>query len=420
MRGWCILLCCLPLTAMAADKPLTLDEALMTADAPHPDLDMVQSDLAASIAERDQANSRQDFNLFFDGALRSGRQPGEDWRADNAGRIVARKSLYDFGRTEQAIAAANQEVIAQQAAMVDARTARRLDLMARFFDVLLADLQYTADNEFMTVAYLVWDDARERFELGQISRSDLLQLEVRFQDWRERRDTSQRQLRSTRQKLAHAMNRPDNLPGELAAPALPGNERKVPEYPVLLQTTLQRNPALRALNARILASDALVAAIRAERRPALDAEVLGGAYSRSVDTRDRISAGVLFNVPLYSGGRIDARVARERAVRQRLLAQREKLKRDLGETVLATRDEIESLRNSARPAADKQIEFRDVALERSRAEYELEMKTNLGTSLAETQLAQVRRKRVEYRLALALARLDALAGELNNFDAFRK
>jgi hypothetical protein len=40
------------------------------------------------------------------------------------------------------------------------------------------------------------------------------------------------------------------------------------------------------------------------------------------------------------------------------------------------------------------------------------MKTNLGTSMAETQTALLRRKRVEYQLALALARLAALAGEL--------
>jgi hypothetical protein len=83
---------------------------------------------------------------------------------------------------------------------------------------------------------------------------------------------------------------------------------------------------------------------------------------------------------------------------------------DLADTLLATLQEIEWLRSSSRAAADKQIDYRDWALERARAEYELELKTNLGTSMAETQMAQLRRKRVEYRLALALARLEALSG----------
>jgi outer membrane protein TolC len=57
-----------------------------------------------------------------------------------------------------------------------------------------------------------------------------------------------------------------------------------------------------------------------------------------------------------------------------------------------------------------QVDYRDKALERARAEYELEMRTNLGSSQAETQVAAIRASDVEYRLALAIARLEALVG----------
>lgn len=412
MRGFGVLLLCLPLATLAADAPLTLAEALATADAAHPDLSIAESDLAISLAEREQAGSRQHFNLFLDGSLRTGKKPGEDWSPDNIGRIVARKPLLDFGRTSHSVAAADQEIAGRRAALLDARAARRINLMARYFDVLLADLQYTTDNEFMTVAFLVWDNARERFTLGQITQPQLLELEARFQDLRERRAASSQQRRATRQKLANAMNRPNNLPFELAEPMLPGNEKVVADYEILLPRILERNPALQAINAQIHASGARLAAIRSERRPTVDAEVIGANYSRASVTRDQVSAGVLVNVPLYQGSRIDARVARELALRDRLVAQREKLKLGLNATVLDVLHEIEWLRGSSRPAADKQIEYRDWALERSRAEYELEMKTNLGTSMAETQTALLRRKRVEYQLALALARLAALSGEM--------
>ncbi len=412
MRGMYILPLLLFSLAQAADKPLTLSETLATADAGHPDLAIAESDLAASLADRDLAGSRQDFNLFLDGSLRTGKQPGADWEPDNIGRIVARKTLLDFGRTEQTLAAADQEVAARRATLFDTRAARRINLMARYFDVLLADQQYAADNEFLGVASVILDNARDRFTLGQITQPQFLELEAHFQDVRERRNASLQHLRGTRQKLADAMNRPGNLPVELVEPTLPGNEQAVAEYAALLPVIIGHNPALRGLDAQINASDARIAAIRAERRPTLDAEVLGAGYSRFSSTRDQVSAGLLFNVPLYQGGRIDARVAREQSLKARLLAQREKLKLGLNETVLDTLHEIEWLRSSSRPAADKQIEYRDWALERSRAEYELEMKTSLGTSLAETQTALLRRKRVEYRLALALARLAALSGEL--------
>lgn len=398
------------LSATASAEQLTLDEALTSVAAPHPDRRVAESELALARANREEADSRQDFSLFLDGSLRTGRRPDGDWKPDNIGRIVARKPLFDFGRSSQAIAAADQEVAARQEALYNVESLRRIDIMARYFDVLMADRQYAADNEFLAVAYVAWDNAKDRFKVGQISQPSLVKLEADYQDIRERRNASQQRMRSARQRLAQAIYRPGTLPDELVEPELKGNARPVPEYETLLPWVMAKNPRILALQAQLSASDARLAAIRAERNPMLDAEVIGAGYSRESVTRDEASAGLVFTIPLYQGGRVDARIARELAQKERTAAELEKLKFDLSDTLLATLQEIEWLRGSSRAAADKQIEYRDWALERARAEYELELKTNLGTSMAETQMAQIRRKQVEYRLALALTRLQALSG----------
>ncbi len=405
-----LLACLLSFAAAAADPPLTLAEALAYADADHPDLALAEGDLAVSIAAREQASSRQDFYLYLDGTLSTGEQSGNDWRANNIGRLVALKPLLDFGRTEQAIAAADQEILARRAALLDVKSARRVDLMARYFDVLLADMQYATDNEFMAVAYVEWDNAKVRRETGQISLPQLLDLETRYQDIRERRNASLQRMRGARQKLANAMNRPGRLPSELEDPSLTGNDQALADYETLLSRMTEHNPRVRALRAQLSAVDARIAMVRADNNPTLDAEVIGAGYSRVSNTRDNLSAGLVFLIPLYQGRGVDARIARELGQKDRLAAQLEKLKIDLSEALLDTLQEIDWLRDSARAAADKQIEYRDWVLERSRAEYELELKTTLGTSMAETQAAKLRRKRVDYRLALALARLDALLG----------
>lgn len=398
------------LSASVSADQLTLEEALASVVAPHPDRRVAESELALARADREQAGSRQDFNVFLDGSLRTGRRPDGDWKPDNIGRIVARKPLLDFGRSSQAISAADQEVAAREAALFNIENLRRLDIMARYFDVLLADMQYAADNELMAVTYVSWDNARKRFEVGQISQPELLRLEATYQDVRERRYASQQRMSSTRQKLAHAINRPGKLPSELAEPVLNDNARPVADFESLLALAMRKNPRVLALQAQVEAVNARVASIRAESNPTLDAEVVGAGYSRASTTRDEVSAGLVFNIPLYQGARVDARVARELAQKERLAAELEKLKRDVSETLFASLQEVQWLRDSGRAAADKQIEFRDWMLERARAEYELELKTNLGASMADTQLALLRRKQVEYRLALALARLDALSG----------
>jgi outer membrane protein TolC len=262
----------------------------------------------------------------------------------------------------------------------------------------------------MAVAYVSWDDAKDRFELGQITQPEMLKLEAAYQDSRERRNASMQRMRATRQKLAHAMHRPNPLPTELLEPLLPVNTRQAPAYDTLLPWVMEKNPRLQALQAQVVAVDARLAAIRSEDNPILEAEVIGAGYSRESTTRDDVSAGIVFLIPLYQGGRVDARIARELAQKERSVAEVEKFKLELADSLLETLQEIEWLVGSGRPAADKQNEYRDWALERARAEYELELKTNLGTNMAETQLAKLRRKQVEYRLALAWARLEALSG----------
>lgn len=406
--GWVLMAWVLSAPVLA--EKLTLEDALASVSAAHPDRRIAESELAVARADREQAGSRQDFNVFLDGNLRTGHRPDGDWEPDNIARIVARKPLLDFGRSSHAMAAADQEIAARQASLFNVDNLRRLDIMARYFDVLLADMQYGADNELMAVTYVAWDNAKKRFEVGQVSQPELLRLEATYQDVRERHYASQQRMSSTRQKLAHAMNTPGKLSSELVDPALKDNACPVSDYESMLAAAMLKNPRILALQAQVEATNARVASVRAENNPTLDAEVVGAGFSRISTTRDDVSAGLVFNIPLYQGARVDARVARELAQKERLAAELEKLKRDLSESLFTTLQEVQWLRDSGRAAADKQIEFRDWLLERARAEYELELKTNLGASMAETQLALLRRKQVEYRLALALARLDALSG----------
>lgn len=408
--GWFALLACALSSAPSLAERLTLEEALASATASHPELRIAESDLALARADRDQADSRLDFSLSIDGDLRTGQRPNGDWKPNNVGLIVLRKPLLDFGRSSEAVAAADHEISARQASLFNVENLRRIDIMARYFDVLLADMQFAADNEFLAVAYTEWDRARDRFKVGQISQPELMRIEASYQDVRERRNASQQRLRSTRQKLANAMYRPDKLPTDLVDPALKDNSRPVPAYETLLPWVMEKNPRLKVLQAQVAAADARLASIRAEANPIVNADVYAGGYSRESNTRDEYSAGLVFSLPLYQGGRTDARVARELAIKERAAAELDKLKLDLTEMLLVTLQEIDWLRSSALGAADKQIEYRDWALERARAEYELELKTTLGNSMAETQSARLRRKQAEYRLALALARLEAMSG----------
>lgn len=399
--------------AAATAAPLTLDEVLAHADQPHPDLGLAEAEAELARAEALLAESQDDFRITLEAGLRSGRNTLDDdgFQPDHLARLNARKTLWDGGRTDLAGAAARLESAGRAAQLIDARAQRRLALMTRFFDVLMTDLRHAADAELAAVAYVAWDDAQDRHQLGEITSTTLAGYEARFQEARLKRNATLRQAREKRALLAAAMNRPDQLPAELAEPALRDNDRPLPEFKDLLARLEAANPRLLAHRQLLAAAGQRLAAQRAEHRPSLEFEAETAAYSRASSTRDHLRAGLNLTWPLWQGQRLDAGLAREQARFQMLQAQYDRLLLDLRQELYETREEIAHLTASERPAARADSALRDWQLERARAEYELELKTNLGTSMAQTQMARLRDRTIEYRLALAWERLAALLGE---------
>lgn len=400
--------------AFAAEpaSTLTLEAVLAHAEAPHPDLDLARARQAAALAETQLVASLNDFRVSLEGTLRTGRNGiyNDRFHPDHQARLNARKTLYDAGRQDSGLTAAREEAAASDLQLLDTRAQRRLTLMARYFDALLADMQYAAESEFTAVAYVSWDNAKDRLALGQMAQWELAELEARYLDSRARRDEIVRQLRDTRLRLGLALNRPDKVTEDLVDPQLAGNDRALPELTPLLDTMLTHNPRLRAQQQLLAATRSRLDGVRADYRPSVEFEAEAAAWTREASTRDDLRAGVNFVWPLWQGGRADARMAREQATFQERQAQYEQLRQQLRQAVSDTWEEIHTLRDSERRSSEAQAVYRDLALEKARAEYEMELKTNLGNSMAETQTARLRKRAIEYRLALALARLEALLG----------
>jgi outer membrane protein TolC len=397
----------------ASAARLTLETVLAQADAAHPELDLAhaRSDLAQ--AEAMMAQSLNDFRVNLDASLRTGRNPiyNDQFQPDHQLRLNARKTLIDSGRQQASSQAADQERQARDLQLLDARAQRQIGLMARYFDVLLADMQDAAETEALAVAYVNWDNAKDRQALGQLAAWELVELEARFQDVLTRRNEVRRGLREKRMALGAAMNLPGMVLDDLVDPKLPGNERPLLGFDQLLTRVLAENPRLVAQKQLLAAASHRLAGARVENRPSVEFEAEAAAWRRDSSTRDDLRAGFNFSWPLWQGGRADARIGREQANFHVLQAQHDQLQQDLRLALVAASEEIQYLRDTARRSAEMNASYRDQYLEKARAEYEMELKTNLGNSMAETQFAQIRKRAIEYRLALAWARLDALLGE---------
>ncbi|MEE8482244.1 MAG: TolC family protein [Acidiferrobacterales bacterium] len=418
--GW-LLLGLLFVSVQAADKPLvelpnplSLEAALTLADVNHPDIELAQAHLAAARANAKAARAQTGIDItseikpqYIDPA-----SAGPN-TTDSQAHLIVTKRLFDFGRSRAQRRASDKQVEGRQLALLNTRQQHHLEVMRRYFEVLLADMRYQVDNEVMTHAYGRYDRVRQRHKQGRISAVDLAASETRYQEFLVLRTESELRQYSTRVMLAMSLNRPDSLPEDLTAPLLNGNDRKPPELERFLKSALKSNPDVQRLKEEVASAEQALKAAKGQGRPTLDAEFQVSAYERNIGSRDNARASLKLRVPIYRGGRNRSAVARANAMLQQKRAELNKAKFDLRQSALILVQQLEILKIS-RQAARTRADYRELYLDRSRALYEMEAQVSLGDAMTRMTEAQWQAAKVEFDLALVWARVSALEGTLLN------
>lgn len=393
-------------------KPLTLKAALSTATDNHPDIASQDAELSLAQANLANARSQDDASLdlslqgrHIDPAETAFNQDSNDSRA----KLVFYKTLYDFGRSSQSANAGEALVASRERLLQLAKIRKRKEIMQRYFDVLLADLQFTVDSEANSIHFVRFDNAQERHELGEISDVDLLELENTYQQQRLKRQRSEDQQRQTRARLALAINHPDRLSAELETPVLPGNKNPLPEYQQLLKEARNNNLTLRSVSAELSAFQSRRKAARSERLPQFYLQLEAAEYERDIGSRDPFTAILGLDVPLYQGGRSNALVAQTEAGIGALKARHRAADFQLRQEILETWQNIQTLLMQ-NEQAEVLGDYRDLYLDRSRARYELETRTDLGDAMTEQSVAHLFSARTHFDLAIARETLVELTG----------
>lgn len=422
MRLWTclhgLLLCALPALLLASSpeplpEPLSLEYALSLAGEAHPDILDIQAAQARAQSERDAASAKDAFSASVEGRLRwvGPRSIDDDSVADDHKlSLFLRKPLYDFGRSAAGLEAADFAMKGSALRRQSVIEQRRLRIMEAFFNVILADMAYDRDMEGMAMAFIRLDRLRNRQELGQASDIAVLELEREFELSRHQLAMSNGEQRASRARLANILNRPGMLPSTLSRPTLTHRQRSLPGFDGLYQEAVQNNPYILGLEAQVAAARQRVTTAQAEGKPRLDGEVEASHYTRELGSSDRWRAGVYLTVPLYTGGRIDAAVGAQRASLYEAEAALERARFELRQQLLENWLELQALALKYQQAVKEQ-EYRDLYLDRSRANYEMEVRSDLGDAMVRLSEAQLGTAQADYRLALAWEQLDILLGK---------
>lgn len=395
-------------------QPLSLLDALRVgAEGMHPDILFAQAQKMSAQAGLEQAEG----NYALDASLNLGAywiEPSpvaiDQSDDDHNASLNIRKPLYDFGYTGELVAAAESAVEANEDAYQYARHRHQIEIARRFFDVILSDLKYAWDDEAMAIGFVRMDAMRDRHALKRISDVELLSSENTYQKTLTARRTSEITQRVSRQLLAETINRPDELAAELVTPGAGLVDKALPELDALIDKALNKNLNLAAQRRTVLAANKALNAARKRWRPRLDAEIEVSEYSRDLASREDWRAGFNLNIPLYENELLQSGISKKRADWQIEKARLMQLQTQLRQQIYKSWLRIQSL--NTKTAELKVAEQRaERELDKSRGEYELELRTNLGDSLVNTSRVRYERAKNDFELVLAWMNLALLSGD---------
>ncbi len=344
-----------------------------------------------------------------DTAINGGPSVEED--TDNK-NLTARQPLWRSGGTFSSYNSAKQRTRAGEQQLNGVEQQTLLDAVSAYMDVVSATsiLELSRNNEGVLGSQL--KASQERFDVGEVTRTDVAQSEARLSVARSQVISAEGQLISSIARFERVIGyKPE---GMLAQPT------QLPELPATLDEALERarleNPDLLAAMHIAKSSNYDVWTNKSTLLPrvdlvgAIDRREGGSGFSSEFD---QDTYGIEVNIPLYQGGAEYSRVREAKNIARQRKYQQMDTKLVVEQSVTSAWEQLETSIATIR-TRDEQIQAAQVALEGVRQEQEYGARTVLDVLDAEqelfsarTNLVQAQRTRVvaAYNLLLTLGKL---------------
>jgi outer membrane protein len=320
--------------------------------------------------------------------------------------LVAEWILYQGGGRKAALEAARETVLAARQGLVAVEQQVLLDAVTAYLNVW-RDLQVVNVREGnVRVVTQQLRAARDRFEVGEDTRTDVAQAEARLAEARSQLAAAIGQLEISRELFALAVGR---FPGQLSGLGpLPGLPRSEEEADALAR---QNAPSILQLQHEVVATDLAIAEARAAYLPTISLEgSVSNTFTAPNPAQEGEGASIALTLrqPIYRGGQLAAlerqAIAQSAAVRASLNQQVRLNIQQMGNAWARLR-----IANAQIQAADQRIAAAELAFEGVQEEAALGARTTLDVLDAEQDVLDARISRIEAQTNLYAAAYSILA-----------
>ena len=313
-----------------------------------------------------------------------------------SGELSVIQPLYRGGRTMAGTQRAESEVLAERARLLTVEQNVLLSTSIAYINVLRDEAVVGLNRSNVQVLERQLEATRDRFQVGEITRTDVAQAEARLSRSVSDRVQAEGNLVSSRAAYARLVG---NAPGTLEpAPRLldlPENEA------IAIDIAMENNPLLHAARAGEEASRHAIDVSRGRLLP--EVRLKGDISHRedvsiTVDEMDDYGISAQVTIPLYQAGSAYSEIRQSREVNSRRRVEVEETRREVVEGVTQAWEALNTARAEIQSRRDE-VRAAEIALEGVRQESIVGARTTLDVLDAEQEL-------LDARVALVVAERD--------------
>ncbi|MFD1341439.1 TolC family outer membrane protein [Litorisediminicola beolgyonensis] len=328
--------------------------------------------------------------------------------------LSAEWTVYDFGRNKMGVDVAKEAVLVARDELISTEQQVFLRATEAFFELRRALLNVDLRQSNNRLIQQELRAARDRFEVGEVTRTDVSLAEARLAATRSALAVAQGNVVIAQEEyLAAVGSRPGPLQPPSALPSLPGS------VDAATGVALRTHPEIRAQQRRVTLSELGIAIAKLQRKPTVTLQGRAG-FSDSLDgdawaQTGEISLGA--TGPIYRGGELSSLVRQAMAERDQQRALLLQVTEQVRQTVANAYVQLNVARANI-AAGQNQVRASRVAFEGVREEATLGARTTLDVLDAEQELLDARTTLISATVDEYLAAYNVLAaiGQLTAED----
>jgi outer membrane protein len=321
------------------------------------------------------------------------------------GQLIADLLLFDFGATALGVEVAKETVLATRQSLIGIEQLVLQRAVQAYMGVIEANEFVTLRQNNMRVLTQELRAARNRFEVGEVTRTDVALAEAQLAEATSGLATAQGNLAIAIEEYRNVIGR---TPGRLSPPPrLPDLNNSIEAAKLI---AVRQHPDLRAVQHQVTAAELAIKRAQAQKRPSVSLQ--GGlSLSENLDSSNfstGASIGLNAGGTIYQGGALSSAVRRAQAQRDAQRGNLHVVRNNIEQNVGIAYAQLSSARASLE-ASDGQIRAARIAFQGVREEATLGARTTLDVLDAEQALLDAEALRISAQTLLYNAAYAILA-----------